>query len=71
MPFKDDKKIKKLIDNLCKNQNDEGLWSWWGKTRTSMWITTHVIDALSKAKDAGYLVELNQEQMMQTACVEL
>ncbi len=55
-PYDQDKEINKLIGLLQQNQNDDGMWGWWNKSTTSLWISRHVIEALSSAQKAGYKV---------------
>jgi alpha-2-macroglobulin len=59
-PFKYDRDINKIIERLLKNQNGEFLWSWWDQSNyTSYWMSAHILRALKCAKDAGYKVDLN------------
>ncbi|MBK6963635.1 MAG: hypothetical protein IPH20_06700 [Bacteroidales bacterium] len=62
--FKGDREIRKIISKLEKNQNDESGWGWWEKSRTSPWISQHVIESLLKARSAGYAVSLNERNMI-------
>ncbi|MHC1774201.1 MAG: carboxypeptidase-like regulatory domain-containing protein [Lentimicrobium sp.] len=62
--FKGDREIRKVISKLEKNQNDESGWGWWEKSRTSPWISQHVIESLLKARSAGYTVSLNERNMI-------
>lgn len=48
------KQIKVLIGKLVKNQNEEGLWGWWGKSSENFWVSAHVLDALLLAKQDGF-----------------
>jgi hypothetical protein len=70
-PFKAEKTIKKIIKLLVKNQNDEGCWGWWGKSSTSIWVSQHVLKALSKAKTIGYSYKINTDQMAKTMVTKL
>ena len=56
-------KVKSLIKKLMKNQNDEGLWAWWGKGKTNWWISNHVIRALLAAEENGFEVFKDKAQM--------
>lgn len=58
--FKEDMKINSLIRDLNKNRNKEGLWGWWNKSESVMWISKHVINALLDADEAGYKTELDK-----------
>ncbi|MDW3646547.1 MAG: carboxypeptidase-like regulatory domain-containing protein [Bacteroidia bacterium] len=50
------KQIKRLIGKLVKNQNDAGLWGWWGKSTENFWVSAHVLDALLLAKKDGFKI---------------
>lgn len=58
-----DKKIKKLISTLMKNQTDDNLWGWWKYSPTSHWISIHVIEALLQANEMGYKLKMNTNQI--------
>jgi uncharacterized protein YfaS (alpha-2-macroglobulin family) len=67
-PFKYDRDIKRIIERLLKNQNKEFLWSWWDVSpTTSYWMSAHILRALKCAKDAGYNVDLNIENIARKA----
>lgn len=57
--FKEDDKIKSLINQLTKNRNTDGFWGWWNVGRTEHWISRHVVSALLDAEEAGYKTNLN------------
>lgn len=52
--FSQDGKVKSIIRKLEKNQSDDGSWSWWTNRGGSIWITDHVITALTLAIESGY-----------------
>lgn len=58
--------INRLIKRLADNQNDEGMWGWWNKSDTHLWISYHVIEALMEAKREGYSVTINMETVKNT-----
>lgn len=58
----DDKQIRSLIAKLVKNQNADGLWGWWNKDGSEIWISQQVIGALAKAEAAGYRANWNKKQ---------
>jgi alpha-2-macroglobulin len=67
-PFRYHKDINKIISRLLKNQNEEFLWSWWDvSSNTSYWMSSHILQALKSALDAGYPVPLNIENIKQKA----
>lgn len=55
----------KIIEKLLKNQNDQGGWSWWNKGKTEPWITRHVLEALLTAREMGYIITLNLDELIQ------
>ncbi|NDV67210.1 carboxypeptidase-like regulatory domain-containing protein [Bacteroides sp. 224] len=62
--FKYDDHVNEIIRRLLLNQNDQQLWSWWGNSEyTSFWMSSHIIRALSMAKQMGYEVKLNVSQI--------
>lgn len=61
--FKEDKKINSLIRELNKNKNKEGLWGWWNKSESVMWISKHIINTLLDVEEAGYKIELDKPSL--------
>ena len=62
--FKYDANVNRIINRLLKNQNKEFLWSWWNvSANTSYWMSSHILRALKCAKDAGYNVDLNTDNI--------
>jgi uncharacterized protein YfaS (alpha-2-macroglobulin family) len=67
-PFNFDNDVYRIIGRLLKNQNQEFLWSWWNvSSNTSYWMSAHILRALKYAKDAGYQVDLNVENIARKA----
>lgn len=67
-PFKYDRDVNKIIARLLKNQNEEFLWSWWDVApNTSYWMSAHILRALKIARDAGYQVNLDLENIARKA----
>lgn len=66
--FRYDKDVNRIIKWLLKNQNQEFLWSWWDVSpSTSYWMSAHILRALKLAKDAGYSVDLNLNNLKSKA----
>jgi hypothetical protein len=64
--FEHDKNVNEIIERLLKNQNDNKLWSWWGRSsETSFWMSAHILRALRMAQESGYTVELNIKNIEQ------
>jgi hypothetical protein len=55
--------VNKLIRALERNQNPDGCWGWWDRSETSLWVTNHVIGALTKARLMGYNVRMNNKSL--------
>jgi|WetSurMetagenome_2_1015567.scaffolds.fasta_scaffold07716_2 alpha-2-macroglobulin len=67
-PFRNDVEVRKIINRLLKNQNKEFLWSWWDVSlHTSYWMSAHILRALKYAKDAGYEVSLDIDNIARKA----
>jgi hypothetical protein len=67
-PFHYERDINNIISRLLRNQNREFLWSWWDiSERSSYWMSAHILRALKCAKDAGYKVDLNIENLARKA----
>ncbi len=67
-PFRHDKDVNKIVQRLLKNQNSEFLWSWWDvSSNSSYWMSAHILRALKAAKDAGYVVNLDLENVVRKA----
>ena len=53
--------VNKLIHRLGENQNSDGCWGWWDRSETSVWVTVHVMSALTSARSMGYATSLNNK----------
>jgi TonB-dependent SusC/RagA subfamily outer membrane receptor len=51
---KSGKKINALINKLSKSSTPKGLWGWWEQSTHSWWISLHVLEALTQAREMGY-----------------
>lgn len=65
VPFKNERRIKKHISLLLKNQKHSGFWGWWKDSKDSYWISLQVLEALAWAKDDGYTVKLDPTKTTQ------
>ncbi|HEX6179729.1 MAG TPA: alpha-2-macroglobulin family protein, partial [Chitinophagaceae bacterium] len=59
-PFKGEKNILDLISRLNQSKSKSGLWDWWRGDNYTMWISLHVIEALTEASVEGYKVDINK-----------
>lgn len=69
--FKNDNEIEKLIRLLKKNQKDNGLWGWWKNSDESLWISLHILEALTHAEQLGYRTSINKNQITELLIWEL
>lgn len=54
-PFKLDREVEKVVRRLSANQNPTGGWSWWNSgPESDTWVTLHVANSLTLAKEMGY-----------------
>jgi len=63
-PFTHDRMVRKLIRHLEKTQLKEGAWSWWESGPAYTWITSHVVEALVMAKKANYLINYQEQKVI-------
>ncbi|MFK7770633.1 MAG: alpha-2-macroglobulin family protein [Saprospiraceae bacterium] len=69
--FDGEKEIIKTIRRLKKTQNENGSWGWWKNGKQNIWMTTYVLSALEKAKQANYKTEaLNKGLVLLTNYLE-
>jgi TonB-dependent SusC/RagA subfamily outer membrane receptor len=62
--YKKGNQIDKIIRLLNRNKREDELWGWWkSSTESSLWISLHVLEALTKAREMGYNVSLNETKI--------
>ncbi len=49
-----EKQAKEYVKELTKNQQEDGSWGWWPNTRSNLWMTCYIVEALQKAKEQGF-----------------
>ena len=69
--FKNDNEIEKLIRLLLKNQKENGLWGWWKNSDESIWISLHILEALTHAEQLGYKTSINKSKIAELLIWEL
>ncbi|MBE0655458.1 MAG: carboxypeptidase-like regulatory domain-containing protein, partial [Bacteroidales bacterium] len=69
--FKNDSEVEKLIRLLKKNQKENALWGWWKDSKESLWISLHVLEALTHAEQLGYKTSINKSQITELLIWEL
>lgn len=63
---------ERVIRLLLRNQKEEGLWGWWRSSReSSLWISLHVLEALTQARDMGYRVNIDDGKITDLLVWEL
>lgn len=56
-PFRKTIEVEKIIRLLGRSKREDDLWGWWKSSyETSLWMSLHVLEALTKAKEMGYSV---------------
>jgi alpha-2-macroglobulin len=58
--FKGEKNVLDIINKLNQNKAQSGLWGWWNNSETSLWISLHVMEALTEAERMGYKTTINK-----------
>lgn len=61
--FKREKEIKEIIKKLQLNKTPAGTWGWWANSGEQMWISLHVVEALLKAEQQGYTINVNKDAL--------
>ncbi|MFH0841592.1 MAG: carboxypeptidase-like regulatory domain-containing protein [Bacteroidota bacterium] len=62
--FKKANEVEKIIRLLNRNKREDELWGWWkSSTESSLWMSLHVLEALTKAREMGYRVILNENKI--------
>lgn len=69
--FRKDNEVEKLIRLLQKNQKKNGLWGWWKDSEESLWISLHVLEAITHAGQLGYNNAINMRQITELLIWEL
>ncbi|MGD9994959.1 MAG: carboxypeptidase-like regulatory domain-containing protein [Salinivirgaceae bacterium] len=69
--FSNDNDTERLIRLLTKNQKENGLWGWWKNSDESLWISFHIIEALTHAEQLGYRTSINKNQITELLIWEL
>ncbi len=49
-------RVQKAIDRVFAMQDSSGAFGAWGPSYTNLWLTSYVMDFLTRAKEAGYRV---------------
>lgn len=58
--FKGERNVIDIINKLNQTKAQSGLWGWWNNTETSLWVSLHVMEALTAAEQMGYKTSLNK-----------
>lgn len=61
---KDRRYAQGLINKLIKNTNNEQQWGWWDNGTTVRWISNHVRNALTAAKEMNYQVTIDFNELI-------
>ena len=63
--IKNERLLNRTIRRLEGNQIRNGLWGWWKNSEENLWISLHVLEALTQAKKLGYSVGLNEKEIIE------
>lgn len=69
--FKNDNEIERLIKLLKNNQKENGLWGWWKDSEESLWISLHILEALTHAEELGYKTSIKISEITESLIWEL
>jgi hypothetical protein len=69
--FLRDEDVKIIINKLLKGRSRNTLWGWWPNNEFSMWISLHVLESLSLARNSGYAVPLADKAISDYLVYEL
>lgn len=58
-----DKNIRGVIKKLQENRRTQGTWGWWKDTDEELWVSLHVVNALTDAMNDGFSVQLDQQKL--------
>ncbi len=61
--IKNAKQVYQLIKSLEKNQKQDHLWGWWTSSKTNLWASLQVIEALQLAKKESFQVKVDFEKI--------
>ncbi len=63
-PFRGEKNVRELIGKLQQSKTAQGLWGWWTGNEPTIWISLHVLEALTEAALQGYAVQWNKQVLI-------
>ncbi|MDO1450167.1 carboxypeptidase-like regulatory domain-containing protein [Rhodocytophaga aerolata] len=69
--FKGEQEILKLINKLQSAQRKDGTWGWWPTSSPTLWISSHVTEALVMAQKSGYQVRFNKQALQDYLMFEM
>ncbi len=70
--FTNESLIKKMIRLLEKNESQKGMWGWWKDSEEpGLWISLHVLEALTDAKTMGYTINIDNNEIIGSLLWEL
>ncbi len=62
--FRYEKLLKRLLNNLQKNQKEQ-LWGWWPKSDINYWTSFHVLEALLEAEKEGIRLVFDKQAVIE------
>ncbi len=61
--FKYDRDVESMIQRLVKNRKSDGFWGWWPDTETHYRFSLHVLQALGKARQQNFKVNIDSTRL--------
>lgn len=69
--WKGDGKIERIIKQIEKGRNKNGLWGWWQNSETNYAFSYHILNALLRANQQGFRVNINESQTAEMLVADL
>jgi|AGTN01.1.fsa_nt_gi Large extracellular alpha-helical protein len=62
--LKYEQSIKKIIEKLLQNRNNDGLWGWWKNSESNYAFSAHIIKSLDMALKQGFAVNFDKKDII-------
>lgn len=68
--FKEERAIRDLVSKLGQNRWQGRYWGWWSNNDPIWWVSLHVTDALLKAEEQGFRINIDKRLMIDYLLLE-